>query len=101
LLLGYNVTLANDIIRMNARSFPKWGEGFFGRVTDYQGNSALVAEPAALALYPMGKTINDTANEDNHINCVYAKRNNPGVNTENVIVTAGGIFDLSELIGYA
>lgn len=101
LLLGYNVTLANDVIRMNARSFPKWGEGFFNRVTDYQGNSALVAEPAALALYPMGKTINDTASEDNRINCTYAKRNNPDVNTQNVIVTAGGIFNLSELIGYA
>ena len=97
LLLGYNVTLANDVIRLNARKFPEWGAGFFGKVTDYLGNTSLVAEPAALALYPMGKVINDTNTEENAVNCSYARANNPNVNTDDVIVTSKGVFDLGEL----
>lgn len=97
LLLGYNVTLANDVIRMNARRFPAWSEIFFGHVTDYLGNTVLVAEPAALAIYPMAKSINDTSTEENAVNCRIAKRNNPEVNTDDVIVTANGVFNLSEV----
>ena len=97
LLLGYNVTLANDVIKMNARKFPEWGSSFFGRVTDYLGNSALVAEPSALALYPMSKTVNDTSSDENATNKLYALSNNPNVNIDDVIVTSKGVFELGDL----
>lgn len=97
LLLGYNVTLANDVIRMNGRKFPEWGTMFFDSVTDYLGNTALVAEPAALALYPMAKTVNDTSNTENRNNMEIAKRNRASVNTESKMVTGTGVFNWREL----
>ena len=97
LFLGYNVTFAYDMIRMNGRRFPEWGDIFTDYVTDYQGNKALVCEPAALALYPMGKTINDTSNAENKANSRIAKRNNENVNIINKIVYDSGILDLGEV----
>ena len=93
LFLGYNVTFAYDVIRMNARKFPEWGEVFGGRVTDVYGNTTYVAEPSSLALYPMSKTVNDTGTLDNAVNMRYALKNNPNVNTENKIVTSKGVID--------
>lgn len=95
--LGYNVTFANDVIRLNGRKFPQWGENFFSQVTDYLGNTSLVCEPAALALYPMSKTINDTANEENKANSLIAKANNPDVNTDDLLVYENGIVSLLEV----
>ena len=94
LFLGYNVTFAYDVIRMNARKFPEWGEVFTGRVTDAYGQTAYVAEPSALALYPMSKTVNDTETQENRVNMRYALANNPQVNTSAKIVTAKGVIDL-------
>lgn len=94
LLLGYNVTLGHDIILMNGRRFPEWGETFSEKVTDYKGDTYLVAEPCALALYPMGKTINDTSSADNAANAKIARSNNPNVNLDNLIVHAHGITDI-------
>lgn len=95
--LGYNVTYAHDVIRLNGRSFPEWGSLYFGSVTDYLGNTSRVAEPMALALYPMAKTVNDTSSRDNYNNLAYAKMNNPNVNSGHMLVYAGGILDLGEL----
>ena len=50
-----------------------------------------VVEPAALALYPMAKTIGSTDFRDNRGNLKYAQANRPSVNTEPVIVTGNGI----------
>lgn len=96
LFLGYNVTFAHDTIKLNARKFPNWGTYAFYKVTDYLGNTAQVAEPSALALYPMSKTVNDTANPDNRVNMSYALENNPKVNTEPKIVYSGGVLDMGE-----
>ena len=99
LFLGYNVTFANDVIRMNGRRFPEWGETHFAKVTDYKGDTAMVAEPAALALYPMSKTVNDTSSIDNFENMRYALANNPDVNIGRKLVYSGGILDMeTELI---
>ena len=95
--LGYNVTFANDIIRLNARSFPEWGNVFNERVTDYLGNTYHVMEPCSLALYPMAKTTNDTHNSENLANMRIAKKNNPEVNTEALMICANGIIDWSEI----
>ena len=97
LFLGYNTTFANDVIRLNARRFPEWGETMFERVTDYQGNMALVAEPCALALYPMSKTVNDTKSAENVVNMHYALSNNANVNTGRKLVCARGVLDLEGL----
>ena len=94
LLLGYNVTLAYDVIRMNARKFPEWGACLFDKVTDYLGDTYTVSEPNALALYPMSKTINDTSVFDNRINMRYALSNNPEVNINPCIVTSSGVIEL-------
>lgn len=94
LMLGYNVTYAYDVIRMNARKFPEWGATAYMTVTDYLGNRAKVAEPQALALYPMTKTVNDTSSADNAQNLRYALQNNPQVNTAAKLVYSRGILDL-------
>lgn len=99
--LGYNVTYAYDIIRLNGRTFPAWGDGVYMDVTDYQGVTAKVAQPAALALHPMAKTVNDTSTPENDNNMQYARRNNPDVNIERKMIFSGGVldFDLTEIFG--
>lgn len=97
LFLGYNVTFANDVIRMNGRKFPEWGETVYRRVTDYLGNTSTVAEPAALALYPMTKTVNDTNSAENATNMIYALENNPDVNTGAKLVYSCGVLDLEDI----
>lgn len=93
LFLGYNVTYANDVIRLNARSFPEWASAVFLDVTDRDGRTCKVAEPAALALYPMSKTVNDTHSTENRENMQIALLNNPDVNTERKIIYSGGVID--------
>ena len=92
LFLGYNVTFAYDTIKLNARKFPEWGEVFADRVTDVNGRNTYVAEPMALALYPMSKTVNDTSSAENRVNMRYALANNPNVNTSPKLVTARGVI---------
>lgn len=89
LMLGYNVTYSNDLILLNARSFPEWGSVFTGRVKDCDNNEYLVIEPKALALYPMNKTLNDTRSKQNLYNMAVAQKNNPGVNFEPVVLFWG------------
>lgn len=86
LILGYNVTISHTITRLNARSFPKWGDGYLRSVTDYLGNTALVAEPCALALYPMDKILNSYESYDNRCNYACAVANNPNVNADSVLL---------------
>lgn len=90
LMLGYNVTYAHSVILLNGRSFPEWGAAYVGNVTDYQGKVARVVEPAALALFPMSKTVNDTANKENAANAKIALNNNQNVNIEHKIVIRAG-----------
>lgn len=92
--LGYNVTYAHDVIKLNARSFPEWGETVFLDVTDRECKTCKVAEPAALALYPMSKTVNDTSSPDNAQNLVYAKANRETVNVSHKMICSTGILDL-------
>lgn len=94
LFLGYNTTFANDVIRLNARKFPEWGESVFERVTDYNGVTALVAEPRAMGLYPMSKTVNDTKSRENAVNMRYALANNANVNITRKLVCARGVLDM-------
>lgn len=103
LFLGYNVTFAYDVIKLNARSFPNWGDNVVLRVTDRDGMSVRVVEPAALAIYPMSKTLNDTSTPDNANNVIYAKRNRASVNTSRAFIYAHGVtrIDLSEVFGNA
>lgn len=93
-LLGYNVTYTHDVTGLNARKFPEWGELTNTRVTDYLGNETLVIEPAALALYPMPKTIGSLGFADNRANVKHAIANRPSVNVEPVIVSKNGIMRL-------
>lgn len=94
LFLGFNVTYANDVIRLNARSFPEWGDVFYEKVTDDDGVTVQVAEPSALALYPMSKTINDTHNQDNRNNLVFSLGNRDSVNVNAAIIHSGGVYRL-------
>lgn len=97
LFLGYNTTFAYDVLKLNARKFPEWNSHTFERVTDYMGDTCTVAEPHALALYPMAKTVNDTGNPDNRVNMAYAISNNPNVNTGRKLVYSGGVLDLEDI----
>ena len=98
IFLGYNVTFSNDVIRMNARKFPEWGDVFTDYVTDYLGNTSRVLEPESLALYPMSKTINDTRSSENSVNMRYALQNNPDVSTVQLIVYSGGILEMEDIV---
>lgn len=98
LMLGYNVTFAHDVLRMNARRFPEWGIYTFYDIEDYTGAKSRVIEPAALAIYPMSKTINDTSNFDNAQNLQYAIHNNPNVNRSSKVVFSGGVLDVEGLL---
>lgn len=96
LYLGYDVTFAHDVLRLNGRKIPAWGDMVYMDVTDRDGKSCKVAEPAALALYPMSKTINDTSRPDNRVNLGYALANRPTVNHARKLVTACGVLDLDD-----
>lgn len=97
--LGYNVTYPHTLTGLNARSFPAWGDMCTGRVIDYRGHESMVAEPSALCLYGMPKTVNDTHVPENHLNMAYALRNRPSVNTEPQILTDNGWVKVGELLG--
>lgn len=92
--LGYNVTFAYDVLRLNGRTFPKWGDGVYLNVVDYKGQECRVAQPAALALNPMAKTINDTSSAENETNRKQAMINNPNVNVTRKLVYSGGVMEL-------
>ena len=94
IFLGYNTTFAHDVIRLNGRKFPEWGTYVYTPIVDYTGKSHKVAEPAALALFPMSKTINNTSSHDNNVNLRYALENNPDVSSTPTLVYSGGILDL-------
>lgn len=79
---------------MNGRKFPEWGETVFRQVVDYRGKTSTVAEPSALALYPMSKTINDTKSAENAVNMTYALENNGQVNTLCKLVFSSGVLDM-------
>jgi hypothetical protein len=81
LTLGYNLSIDPSITGFNARRLPEWGSTYEAQVTDYQGRTCGVCEPAALALYASPKEIGSTDMEDNAINAAIARRNNPNVNT--------------------
>ena len=94
--LGYNATLSYDLIKLHARKFPEWGDIVYRQVTDYNGETSMVCEPAALALYPMAKTVNDTRNGENYENALIAIANNPDVNTDPIIITERRIYEMVE-----
>lgn len=96
--LGFNVTFAYDSTNLHARTFPEWGATFCARVKDYQGCESLVAEPAALCLYPMAKTTNDTANAENAQNLKHARKNRPSVKSTPCIITKNKIYEQEELL---
>lgn len=81
LLLGYNIQIDSSITKINGRRIPEWGSNVFGTFTDYLGNSAMVAEPASLALFNMPKLVGGQDSKENAINMRIASDNNPDVNT--------------------
>lgn len=95
--LGYNTTYAHDVIKLNARKFPEWGAITYMQVEDYKGDISMVAEPHALALYPMSKTVNDTLSSENTVNMRYAQSNNPKVSTGKTLVYSQGVLDLESI----
>ena len=97
-LLGYNITYAYDVLLMNARTFPEWGDIFHEEVVDYLGKKVLVTEPFALSLHPMSKTINDTSVSENAVNMQYAIKNNPDVNKQKQLIFSKGVINLEEIL---
>lgn len=86
LLLGYNTYIDSEVTKLKGRKNPEWGEYFAGSVTDSDGNACEVLEPAAVAIFDMVKVIGSTDNAENATNCRIAKRNNPHINTDDVLV---------------
>lgn len=86
ILLGYNLTIDASITKFNGRKIPEWGASYKNKVIDYLGNAANVDEPAALALFPMAKTIGGFDNTENEINYEIASRNNPNLNAKQTLL---------------
>lgn len=99
-LLGYNLTIANSITGLNMRAFPEWGAWYTGTITDYKGDSYDVAEPYALALFPMAKTINDTTNPENRGNYDIAYSHNEHIaDRPRLLYFARGKYHIEEMQG--
>lgn len=81
-LLGFNLTISNDITGLNARLLPPWADCYVSNITDYLGNVSNVAEPRALALFPLAKTINSTDIEANRANMRVSLANDPLIETK-------------------
>jgi hypothetical protein len=96
MLLGYNVTYSPDLTGLMARKFPEWGDLVNESITDYRGITSKVIEPAALALYPMAKTIGATEFPDNRANLRHALENRPTVNTDRLVVSQAGILKVGD-----
>lgn len=99
LMLGYNVTFAYDLIELNGRFFPEWGNTISMRVIDYKGKTSRVAEPAALALFPMSKTINSLDVQANRSNYEIALQNRSSVNSDYRVLYWRGNNPAQMLIG--
>ena len=96
-LLGYNLIVAPDVTGQNQRVAPEWGAYFNEVVTDYKGDACHVAEPSALALFPLPKTVNDTMVPENRANFAIVRENNPSLDPRPRILTTAGIVYLEEL----
>lgn len=96
LVLGYNVTLDSSVTGLNGRRIPEWGSVYNEIVTDYKGDASRVAEPQAVAIYPLPKLINGTDSGENRANAEYAVVNNPAVNLDSVIVYRDKAGDFRE-----
>lgn len=85
-LLGYNVQIDSSITKINGRKIPEWTSVITGNYTDVYGNTYLVSEPAALALYNEPKFTSAIDNKENAINLEIALKNNQDISTDYVII---------------
>ena len=101
LMLGYNVSFTSSLIELNARSFPEWASTVFEQVTDYLGETSLVAEPAALALHPTSKIINSFSSAENVENFKIAVSNRETVNSDHILLYKNGDkYEIFNISGY-
>lgn len=58
-LFGYNTYVENSVCHALQQHRPEWGDRYHGVVTDWQGNTAMVDAPEAVALYPVGRWLGE------------------------------------------
>ena len=69
--LGYNTTLAHDVCHALEHYQPHYSDRMLMQVTDYLGNTTIVDEYQAIALYPTSRTLGDTTKQANFLNVRY------------------------------
>ena len=72
--VGYNVFVPPYLSHALQRTRPLPIERFSADVADYQGNTAHVDAPQAVALYPCGRWLGETTAPSNAENVIYLKR---------------------------
>ena len=86
-VLGYNVTLTNDVCHALEHRKPLFAERIDTEVTDYQGNTSAVQTHEAISLYPTSRKMGDTLKSVNADNVAYLREKGVQVDTTERVVT--------------
>ena len=91
-VLGYNVTLTNDVCHALEHKKPLFSERLNCNVTDFLGNTAMVDTHESISLFPTSRKMGDTLKLVNQANVDYLTGNGVKVDTTERIVTC--VYDL-------
>jgi hypothetical protein len=86
-VLGYNVTLTNDVCHALEHRKPLFKDRIEEQVTDYQGQSSYVDTHESISLFPTSRKMGDTLKLVNQANVDYLTGNGVEVDTTERIVT--------------
>lgn len=71
LVLGYNVTITNEVCHALDHKKPRFGDTYYDIVVDYTGKKATIDTYQAIALYPTNRRIGDLMKNANAENVRY------------------------------
>lgn len=92
-VLGYNVTLTNDVCHALEHRKPLFAERIDTKVTDYRGTVSDVHTHEAISLFPTSRKMGDTLKKVNADNVTYLRDSGVQVDTTERIVTCS--YDLA------
>lgn len=86
-VLGYNVTLTNDVCHALEHRKPLFRDRIEEAVTDYQGNTCEVSAHESISLFPTSRKMGDTVKLVNQANVDYLKAHGVEVDMTERVVT--------------
>lgn len=91
-VLGYNVTLTNDVCHALEHRKPLFADRIDTTMTDYEGHTTEVQAHEAISLYPTSRTMGDTLKQVNADNVTYLRAH--GVEVDTTARTVTCVYDL-------